>query len=667
MLSELNAWRAGVQILLQLPQNLATTLLRVTIAQQRYPPLAVGPPALVIPGPLSTLPAALFPLVMHACAPCIDTHRALAVRAAPDSHAILVATLPQLTTLTALTVVIPRYDATDVDVSLLMRAIRRLPHLARISITDEESNSQRMVSLALSLAAARSLRSLSLTIPGEPYGLGLLLDALQQRQPQTLRALELCCTMTDVHAPQLTAMLPGLTSLQELSLRQAQLSHEQAAELVAVSVAVPGLTRLALDHVLRFRGDADVLCEAIGRVNTLRALQVREAPGGIPLLTGLGDALARHISSCSMLTALDLGTSLPPASLQPLGELLSSLPGLQLLSVRGARRLYNDIGGLRTFMSALQQLQGLTELDLGGCAITVPVAVEVAAALPALCALCVLWMDNACMQSMYDSWAEPAAQIAPALALMPSLHDLSLDSCSLGFEGIAAVVPALGRMVWLRRLRLRQNGLGAAGARWLMPALCKLSRLQVLDLAGNEIPGDAMAVLVGAFEGLRDLRNLDLSDNPLMQAGAVAFAQGVSVRSSSPKASHSAAVTAGSCGDSQTFDVVACMGHVSLSDSEAAGEDEGPQPTARGHGAAAGGAAAEATAYAVVQTTLMRLERLQLQRCSLGASGLATLLPVVGAMTSLREVWLGVDGIRSVQVEREVAQLLATNPSLFVA
>lgn len=652
--------RAAVQILLQLPQNLATTLLRVTIAPQQHAPLAADPTALAIPGQLSTLPAALFPLVMHACAPCIDTHRALAVRAAPDSHAILVGTLPQLTTLTALTVVIPRFDATDVDVSLLMHAIRRLPHLSRISITDEESNSQRMVSLALSLAAAPSLRSLSLTIPGEPYGMGLLLDALQQRQPQTLRALELCCTMTDVHAPQLTAMLPGLTSLRELTLRQAQLSHELAAELVAVAVALPGFTRLALDHVLRFRGDADNLCAAIGRVNTLRALQIREAPGGIPLLTGLGDALARHISSCSTLTALDLGTSLPPASLQPLGELLWKLPGLRWLSVRGARRLYNDIGGLRTFMNALQQLQGLTELDLGGCAITVPVAVEIAAALPALRALCVLWMDNACMQSMYDSWAEPAAQIAPALALMPALHDLSLDSCSLGFEGVSAVVPALGSMAWLRRLRLRQNGLGAAAARRFLPALLNLTRLQVLDLAGNEITGEAMAVLACAFEGLRDLRNLDLSDNPLMLDGAVAFAEGVSVTSSSPTASDPARASAVSSGGGQPCDVVACMGHVSLSDSEAATEDEGPQHPARGHGAAAGGAAA-------VQTALMRLEQLHLQRCSLGAVGLAALLPAVGAMVSLREVWLGVDGIRSVNVEGTIAQLLAANPSLFVA
>eukprot|EP00892_Ulva_mutabilis_P008287 jgi/Ulvmu1/5830/UM025_0088.1 len=657
-------WAA--QILFRLPLDLATTLLRVTIGPQRQPPLAAQPPLLSIPGQFSTLRDDLFPLVLRACAPCIDAHHALAVRAAPDSHAMLVTALPYLTTLTALTVVISRRDVTDVEVSLLMHAVRRLPRLVQLSVTDEESNSQRMVSLALSLAAAPRLQHLSLTIPGQPCGMGLLLDALQQPQPQTLCALELCCNLTDVHAPQLSMMLPGLTALRELTLRQARLSHEQAANLVATAAALPGFTRLTLDHVLRFRDDADILCAAIGCATGLRALQLREAPGGIPLLTGLGGALERHLAACTALTALDVGTSLPRGSLQPLGALLRKLPEVQHLSVRGARRIYNDLAGLRQFASGLQQLQGLTALDLGGCAITVPVAVEVAAALPRLPVLRVLWLDNACMHPLYSSWAEPAAQVAPALAHMTGLQELHLAGCALGQHGAVALAPAVQAMLWLRGLQLQQNGLGSAGMRALTPALAKLTRLQVLNLSRNEITAEGMELLARGFGGLLDLRELVLSDNPLLARGAAAFAAGIATVSpptaAAPCARAAAAVAEGhqACAPPTTLSSMSSCETTSDDATAPPVEDEEAQHSMMGTGATRG----------AEQTALTRLERLQVDRCNIGATGLAALSAAVRVMHELRELWCGVEGMRGTDAEAaaaHVAHLVSTNPGLFVA
>ena len=652
---------SGVQILLRLPKDLATTLLRVTVDPHQQAPPAEEPAPLSIPGQLRSLRHELFPLILHACAPCIDAHSALAVRVAPDSHSILVAALPHLTTLTALTIVIPRFDATDVNVSLLMRAVRRLPNLARLSVTDEESNSQRMVSLALSLAAAPSLNTLSLTIPGEPSGMGLLLNALQQRQPQTLQALELSCTLTDVHAPQLGAMLPGLTALRKLTLRHARLSHDHAADLVTAVAALPGLTSLALDHVLRFRGDADTLCAAIGRVTTLRSLQLREAPGGIPLLTGLGAALERHVSACAALTTLDVGCSLPRDNLKPLGGLLRRLPGLCRLSVRGARRLYDDLSGLSAFAAALRQLQCLTALDLGGCAITVPVAVEIAAALPTLSALRVLWLDSACMHAMYDSWSEPASYIAPALTHMASLQDLHVDNCSLGPAGAATLAAALAAMPWLRGLQLQQNRLCVDGVRVLTPALAKLTRLQVLNLARNEITGEAMELLACGFRGLLDLRELDLSGNPLSPRGAAAFASGVSTavmpwggEVGPPGAAADAQRPVVQRGGSLRLDVASDEGTLNGGASPLP-EDEGPISTEHPGGLPV-----------PTQTALMRLERLQVDRCSLGPVGLETLLTAVRVMHGLQELCFGLSAFRAADAEAAFSHLETTNPSLYV-
>lgn len=653
-----------VQVLLQLPEELATTLLRTAVAPPRNPPFTDEPPLLSLPDQLNAAPQELFPLVLHACAPCISTHRVLAMRPISQPHHVgLVAALPQLTTLTALTIVVPRLEVADVDLLQLMHAAQRLPHLTRMSITDEESNSQRAVSFTVGLAAAPRLQSLTLKIPGEPYGMGPLFHALQQRQMHTLRALELCCALTDVHTDQLAVMLPVLTVLQDLTIRDARFSHEDAAAVVSAVAALPGVTRLELDNVLRFRDSAEGLCAAIGRVGSLHALRLREAPGGILQLIGLGEALQHHISACSHLTSLDLSTNMLRESLRPLGQLLRSLPRLRCLSVHGALRLCDDIGGVRIFAAGLRQLQGLTRLSLKGCVITVPVAMEIAPALAALCALRVLRIDSACMETMYSSWAEPAGVIAPVLQRMSALEDICLDSCALGVEGIAEVAVAVSSMPWLRQLRLRNNSIGVAGVQTLVPALARLTRLQLLDLSVNAVMAEDVAVLASCFRVLGDLRELNLSHNPLKPAGAAALAAGVSELATIP-----AELDEGGrecCNDLgeppgglQPCDGAKRMDHVPPADPAAVfAVGGGPQR----------GAQVGCEHAAAAQTALLRLERLLLEGCGFGATGLAALAPAVLGMLRLRELWLDVDGMRSAAADQVAAQLLAKNPALFLA
>jgi hypothetical protein len=222
-----------------------------------------------------------------------------------------------------------------------------------------------------------------------------------------------------------------------------------------------------------------------------RALADMFAPEDI---TGLG----APPGALAAATAISLvGNAITSPCMQPLTDLLDSLPQLQELDLSAAWRA--DRSAFRRDVLPHAAASILQACTVG---------------------LHVLRLDSVGLH------AAGAAVIAPHLSVLCALERLSLRDNALGARGAVALGPALADLSHLSHLRLGLNRLQAAGMRALVSHIATLP-LRLLDLGGNLLREEGAAALATGLHRLTSLTALDVSCNIMSDSGITAVAMHV--------------------------------------------------------------------------------------------------------------------------------------------
>lgn len=178
--------------------------------------------------------------------------------------------------------------------------------------------------------------------------------------------------------------------------------------------------------------DALLAAAATGGLTRVRRLSLASVGLSLRDLEALADSGAVSALTAPWLATVDLDDNegLGPDAGAPLARLLTALPSVTALQVRGS-----SLGpaGVRALAAALPVLRGLTSLGLGGAGMAAEGAAALAEQLAAgaLPLLATLMLGGNCLR------AEGAAALLPRLR--PSLVALHLGGNLIGGAGVAAL------------------------------------------------------------------------------------------------------------------------------------------------------------------------------------------------------------------------------------
>lgn len=280
-------------------------------------------------------------------------------------------------------------------------------------------------------------------------------DAVACRRETPLAALQVLdldnSWLPDAVAAALAASLSGLPLLQHLNISTNPLWDEGARALAVVLPSLGRLTYLNLSDTCVASLEAALLLAALSSLTAIEALDI----------SNLCDSRDDRAGPAA---AFELATALP------------HLPRLRTLSVAAA-----DFGhGFAPLAHALAGLTALTRLAVGDQRLPEDAAAALGRCLASLPVL--QHLDMARMEATVVGVFAPRGP--PFFA---AVTELNLSGCDLGDLGAAQLAPALACMPSLARLGLARNGLTDAGLRALGPHLSRLSELRNLTLSSNDI------------------------------------------------------------------------------------------------------------------------------------------------------------------------------------
>eukprot|EP00892_Ulva_mutabilis_P003749 jgi/Ulvmu1/1746/UM117_0023.1 len=538
------------QVLTAVPEAVALSLLRAALCDYRrgLAPADADLSLRTLPAGLTTLQPQLHPLAMRACAPCIDAVSTLCLHlpdnADPPScpSTLIAATLPVLTTLTALRLSFPSAaklrsvelrEESDERVAAVLRAACRVPHLQALSLNMSSrlpgptSRYKRM--LPTSLADAVNLRRLTLKrVPLREKSARQLTLALA-KLPH-LESLDLMwCSVTAPVATVLAQCLGMLPALREIGFCGESIPGQAAAQVVAA--LKPGQLRrlefeMSLTDVEGEKGEQ--LAAAIGAATVLQALRLDQhgaalSWGRCGSLQAVLRGLARHGARCAVLTRLELMCNRDADVAHACGQLLCHLAELRTLTVRNV-----DLSphGAAAFAQGLLRKPHLTAVDMSRCKVNAAGLRPIMAAMHALPSLANVTLSGMVDTAEMAGW-EAAEVFGPAMHGMHALVRLQLSNSALGADGVPTLAQSLPHLRRLSSLDLSGNGAARAGLAALAGALCSLTVLRELCLRRNKISGADGAHLERLVRGMTALTNLDLSGNSLQHDGAAALARGL--------------------------------------------------------------------------------------------------------------------------------------------
>ena len=341
-------------------------------------------------------------------------------------------------------------------------------------------------------------------------------------------------------AEDLNRMLPSLTALRHLDLRNNHLTSDIAPALVALRA----LTHLDLlyNDVWRAEEGRASVCATLSLLTGLVFLDLGGNGSGVrcddSTTTALGHGMPQSLTYLSMtfgglstdgilafvpglqrLTALrllNLSSNIPSfpdnaeartRCMHALANCLERMPGLISLDLSD-----NNLGPacIPALVSGLQHLRNLQNLNLGGNVLTGAQAL----------------ID--CLQhlqelrdldlSINELGVSDAQRLAACLPCLPKFRELNLYSNSLGSAGFAALMGSLVDLPSLAKIDVRDNQVTGIAVMALAAALRATGRLQAMPalehfLVGLNKLGDRSAkALAGCLEHMPNLKSLNLEN-----------------------------------------------------------------------------------------------------------------------------------------------------------
>ena len=386
-----------------------------------------------------------------------------------------------------------------------------------------------------------------------------IIDAIKHK---TLNEVTLTVfNLTSVLAEALVLLLPELSALQTLSIRDLTECSDEALTKLVAAIKHKTLEQLELNNINLTLAVVEVLCQSLPELSTLQRLKICGADGcklyfhcptessefkcvrtlGISGLTEYSaEAVTRLIDAIKHKRIDEMSVfvvNLTSASV----EALAQLPELSALRILGIGAMTDRSVEAVTKMVAAIKHVSLEELELNNINLTSAVAEALSQLLPELSALRILCIrlligcsDKAVTKlvaaikhvslvelelsriPLSSVVAEALGQLLPELSALRTLEISGSDGCILQHKEMGAMFGRFNRPSSIRRLSITHFS-----ARGSLASLAKnlsffpyLEKLQLSDLDMDE------ADLFGLLENLKYipyLGHLYLLDNPLSQ------------------------------------------------------------------------------------------------------------------------------------------------------
>ena len=387
-----------------------------------------------------------------------------------------------------------------------------------------------------------------------------IIDAIKHK---TLNEVTLTVfNLTSVLAEVLVLLLPELSALQTLSIRDLTECSDEAVTKLVAAIKHKTLEQLKLNNINLTLAVVEVLCQSLPELSTLQRLEICGADGcklyfhcptessGFKFVRTLGISGLTEYSAETVTRVIDaikhkrvdemavFVVNLTSASV----EALAQLPELSALRILGIGAMTDRSDEAVTKLVAAIKHVSLEELKLSRIHLSLAVAEALSQLLPELSALrtlCIGALTNCSDEAvtklvaaikhvslvelelsripLSSAVAEALGQLLPELSALRTLEISGSDGCILQHQEMEAMFGRFNRPSSLRRLSITHFS-----ARGSLASLAKnlgffpyLEKLQLSDLDMGE------ADLFGVLENLKyipHLRHLYLMDNPLSQA-----------------------------------------------------------------------------------------------------------------------------------------------------
>ena len=387
-----------------------------------------------------------------------------------------------------------------------------------------------------------------------------IIDAIKHK---TLNEVTLTVfNLTSVLAEALVLLLPELSALQTLSIRDLTECSDEAVTKLVAAIKHKTLEQLKLNNINLTLAVVEVLCQSLPELSTLQRLEICGADGcklyfhcptessGFKFVRTLGISGLTEYSAETVTRVIDaikhkrvdemavFVVNLTSASV----EALAQLPELSALRILGIGAMTDRSEEAVTKLVAAIKHVSLEELKLSRIHLSLAVAEALSQLLPELSALrtlCIGALTNCSDEAvtklvaaikhvslvelelsrihLSSAVAEALGQLLPELSALRTLEISGSDGCNLQHREMEAMFGRFIRPSSLERLSITHFS-----ARGSLASLAKnlgffpyLKKLQLSDLDMDE------ADLFGVLENLKYipyLGHLYLMDNPLSQA-----------------------------------------------------------------------------------------------------------------------------------------------------
>ena len=384
-----------------------------------------------------------------------------------------------------------------------------------------------------------------------------IIDAIRHK---TLNKVELTVfNLTSVLAEALVQLLPELSALQTLRIRDLTECSDEAVTKMVAAIKHKTLEQLELNNINLTLAVVEVLCQSLPELSTLRRLEICGAdgcklsfhcPGESKFVRALGITGLTESSAEKVTRVVDaikhkridemavFVVNLTSASV----EALAQLPELSALRRLGIGAMTDRSEEAVTKLVAAIKHVSLEELELNNINLTSAVVEALSQLLPELSALrklCIrilIWCSDEAVTKLVfaikyvslvelelsgihlsSAVAEALGQLLPELPALRTLEISGSDGCNLQHREMEAMFGRLNRPSSLRRLSITHFS-----ARGSLSSLAKnlsfFPYLEKLQLSGLDMDE---ADLFGLLENLKYipyLGHLYLMDNPISQA-----------------------------------------------------------------------------------------------------------------------------------------------------
>ena len=386
-----------------------------------------------------------------------------------------------------------------------------------------------------------------------------IIDAIRHK---TLNKVELTVfNLTSDLAEALVQLLPELSALQTLSIRDLTECSDEALTQLVAAIKHKTLEQLELNNINLTLAVVEVLCQSLPELSTLQRLKICGADGckfyfhcptessGFKCVRTLGISGLTEYSAKTVTRVIDaikhkridemavFVVNLTSASVEALAQ-LPELSALRILDIGAVTDRSEE--AVTKLVAAIKHVS-LEELKLSRIHLSLAVAEALSQLLPELSALrtlCIGALTNCSDEAvtklvaaikhvslvelelsripLSSAVAEALGQLLPELSALRTLEISGSDGCILQHKEMEAMFGRFNTPSFLRRLSITHFG-----ARGSLASLAKnlgffphLEKLQLSDLDMDE------ADLCGLLENLNDipyLGHLYLLDNPLGQ------------------------------------------------------------------------------------------------------------------------------------------------------